>query len=346
MQASDRPPTILAAVDATKHFRVRAGSRLRKSTLVAVDQVSLSIDVGTTLGLVGESGSGKSTLARLVTGLASLTSGSITVAGVDVAGAERAERVSLRRSVQMVFQDPHSSFDPTSSIGKSVMEPLRSQAGLERHESGAAGRELLKSVSLSEELFDRRPSELSGGQLQRAAIARALSVEAPLIVLDEPVSSLDVSTQAQIINLLAELQDARKTAYLFVAHDLALVRHLSHDVAVMYLGRVVEVGPARSVLREPRHPYTAALLAAVPVADPRRRGSGSIRLAGEIPSPIDPPTGCRFHTRCPWAMPLCAAEDPAPTTFGGGHVASCHLHHTGPTLAGETVLTLNKAPSR
>ncbi|MDT3439287.1 MULTISPECIES: ABC transporter ATP-binding protein [unclassified Pseudofrankia] len=336
-------PPAAEIIDAQVHY-TRRGWPGRTATVRAVDGVSLSIMPARTLGLVGESGSGKSTAARVLLRLLEPTSGRVLLNGHDVTAVHGRELRALRRQTQMVFQDPYSSFDPLASLADSLSEALRGRAerGAERL---AAAAELMAQVGLSPSLLSRHPRELSGGQLQRAAIARALAAAPSLVALDEPVSSLDVSTQAQIVSLLHSLQAQTGLAYLFISHDLSVVRRLSHDVAVLYLGRVVESGPVSAVYERPRHPYTAALLSAVPIPDPaRQRSRPRIVLQGDIPSPSNPPSGCRFRTRCPWAMPVCAQTDPPATTTEDGVTTYCHLHSDGPRLAGESVLTLGDRP--
>lgn len=322
----------------TKEFRTsRSGLGMRRSVVHAVDAVSLDLNVGETLGLVGESGSGKSTLARLVVRILDPTSGSIMFDGHDITRLNARQLRPFRSVVQMVFQDPYSSFDPQMRMSESVVEPLLTQVHSARQARTHVER-LTEMVGLRPELANRYPSELSGGQLQRMAIGRALSTQPKLLVLDEPVSSLDVSMQAQIINVLRDLQTELGLTYLFVAHDLAIVRHMSTRLAVMQLGRIVESGPVDSIYRTPAHPYTAALLSSVPGL----RSGSRIALRGEIPSPLAPPSGCRFRTRCPWAMPVCAEVVPAPFETAAGVSVRCHLHTEGPRLAGDTVRSLMK----
>ncbi len=289
----------------------------------AVDDVSLAVAAGETLGLVGESGSGKSTTGRLIVGLDRPDAGSVLFAGREVAGIRGAALRALRREVQMIFQDPYASLDPRMTAGAAVAEALQIH-GLAR---GRALRdrvaELFVQVGLRPDQMARYPHALSGGQRQRLGIARALAVGPRLVVADEPVSALDVSVQAQIINLLTELQIRHQLAYLFISHDIAVVAHLSHRIAVMYLGRIVESGPAKAVIARPAHPYTESLIAATPDPDPARRRRGATPT-GEIPSPAAPPSGCHFRTRCPLATPLCAAERPPLRVTADGRAVACH----------------------
>jgi len=311
-----------------KSFRTHAAAGWRaRSDLRAVDGVDLAIAPGETLGLVGESGSGKSTLGRLICRLTPPSAGSIRFDGHDLALLDSARLRRLRREFQMVFQDPHSSLDPRARIADSLAEPLQIHLGLDRARCLARAQELLERVGLDAEHLWRHPHEFSGGQLQRIAIARALSVDPRLIVCDEPVSALDVSTQAQIVNLLRELQAERQISYLFISHDLSVVRHMSHRIAVMYLGRIVEIGDADEICTAPRHPYTEALLAAVPTARPRVTDQREpVALAGDVPSPIAPPNGCHFHPRCPLALEVCNRQAPEPIATPDGAQVSCHLH--------------------
>ncbi len=311
------------------HFTVRLPGR-GKATVHAVDDVDLAVARGTTLGLVGESGSGKSTLARVLLRLIPATAGRVLLGGEDITDVKGARLRALRRKMQLVFQDPYSSFDPLATIGASVGEALSVHTELGRPERDRRVAELLDQVRLPTAFARRHPRQVSGGQLQRAAIARALATEPEILALDEPLSSLDVATQVQMVELLAELQDRLGIAYLFISHDLNLVRTLSDQVAVMYLGRVVEEGPVDALYTTPHHPYTQALLSASPTMDPRRRRQ-RIVLEGDIPSPLDPPSGCRFRTRCRHAMDVCATAEPAANVVDGLTVR-CYL--TGPTGRG------------
>jgi peptide/nickel transport system ATP-binding protein len=320
--AQGRP--LLQVEGLVKRFAVRSGVFRRVAQLHAVEGVDLDVAPGEVLALVGESGSGKSTLARCILRLIDPSAGRIVFDGVDVTRARGAGLDVLRRRVQPVFQDPFSSLDPRWTVGRSVGEALDAQAIGTKQERAARVADLLDRVGLPGSLADRRPHELSGGQRQRVGIAAALAPSPELIVADEPVSALDVSVQAQVLNLLAELQRDLDLAILFVAHDLSVVRHISHRVAVMYLGRIVETGTTQDVFGNPQHPYTQALLAAIPVPDPSRRLRPA-ELAGEIPSPISPPSGCRFHTRCSVAIARCTDDDPEMTDFGNGHLAACHV---------------------
>jgi oligopeptide/dipeptide ABC transporter ATP-binding protein len=307
-------------------FSVRLPGRGR-GTVHAVDNVDLAVERGRTLGLVGESGSGKSTLARLLLRLIRPTSGQVMLGDDDITSAKGAHLRTLRRKMQLVFQDPYSSFDPLANIGSSVGEALRVHTDLGRAAREQRTAELLDQVRLPASFAKRRPREVSGGQLQRAAIARALATEPELLALDEPLSSLDVATQVQIVDLLGDLQDRLGIAYLFISHDLNLVRSLSQTVAVMYLGQLVEEGPVEELFGSAHHPYTQALLSASPSIYPARRRL-RIVLEGDIPSPMNPPSGCHFRTRCRHAMDVCAAEEPVSTEVGRLAVR-CHLMSPG-----------------
>jgi oligopeptide/dipeptide ABC transporter ATP-binding protein len=310
-------------------FSVRLPGR-GKGTVHAVDNVDLAVERGRTLGLVGESGSGKSTLARLLLRLIRPSTGQVLLGGEDITRVKGAHLRTLRRRMQLVFQDPYSSFDPLATIGSSVGEALVVHTDLGRATREQRTAELLDQVRPPASFARRRPREVSGGQLQRAAIARALATEPELLALDEPLSSLDVATQVQMVDLLGELQERLGIAYLFISHDLNLVRSLSHRVAVMYLGRIVEEGPVQDLFGSAHHPYTQALLSASPSIDPARRQMRII-LEGDIPSPMHPPSGCHFRTRCRHAMDVCETEEPAPTEVG---LLAVRCHLMDPTRAG------------
>jgi len=337
---------VLVRVDnLVKYFPVRSAGLIRRTVgqVQAVDDVSLTIPRGKTLGLVGETGSGKSTLARCVAGLIPVTSGRVTFNGRDITNLSRRAMRPVRREIQMIFQDPYSSLNPRRRVGAIIGDPFvihKTATGAERKRQV---QELMERVGLNPEHYNRFPAEFSGGQRQRIGVARALALRPQLIICDEPVSALDVSIQAQVLNLLSDLQQDYGLSYLFIAHDLEVVRHVSDSVAVMYLGRIGESGPEEAVYTSPRHPYTAALLSAAPAADPDAAASRQrIILTGDVPSPIDPPSGCRFHPRCPKAQPLCGEQEPPLEVKAGDvptHLTACHF----PVEAGENLATATAA---
>jgi oligopeptide transport system ATP-binding protein len=317
---------LLEISDLKKHYPVRSGILRRKvATVHAVDGVSFAVGVGETLGLVGESGCGKSTVARSILRLVEPTGGSIRLNGLDITHLRKAELRPHRRSMQIVFQDPFASLNPRMTAGDIVGEPLIVHGLATGNAKRERVAELFDQVGLRRDQMQNYPHQFSGGQRQRICIARALSLGPSLIVCDEPVSALDVSIQAQVINLLIDLQRKHDFSYLFIAHDLAVVAHISHRVAVMYLGRIVEIAEKRELFANPRHPYTQALLASVPVANPKTKRL-KVLVDGDVPSPINPPSGCAFHTRCRYAMERCKIEAPKLADVGAQHQVACFLN--------------------
>jgi len=321
--AQSRPA--LEVKDLKKHFPIRKGL-LRRTIghVYAVDGVSFSINPGETLGLVGESGCGKSTVGRVILRLIEPTAGSIEVEGRDITGLGKRELRPYRRQMQIIFQDPFSSLDPRMKAGDIVGEPLRVHGVGRRRDRRDRVAQLFERVGLRRGQMENYPHQFSGGQRQRIGIARALALNPRLIIGDEPVSALDVSIQAQVINLLMDLQRELGLGYLFISHNLAVVEHISHKIAVMYLGRLVEYADKRTIFTSPKHPYTEALLSAVPVPDPAIKRKKLV-VQGDVPSPMRPPQGCHFHTRCPYAVPRCKVEVPLLRDVGGGQRVACHL---------------------
>jgi len=318
---------LLEVTDLIKNFPIKSGVLIDREVgrVSAVDGVSLTVREGETLGLVGESGCGKSTLCRAILQLIEPTSGSVRFDGQELVGRSQRQLRPLRRQMQMIFQDPFASLNPRKRVGQIIGDPMRFHGLADGADVKRRVQELLDRVGLQAEHYNRYPHEFSGGQRQRIGIARALALQPRLIIADEPVSALDVSVQAQIINLLEDLQREFGMAYVFVAHDLGVVRHVSDRVAVMYLGKIVEESDSASLYARPRHPYTNALLSAVPIPDPRKNSARQrITLEGDVPSPIDPPPGCRFHTRCASATDICRRDEPLLVTDDAGHWVACH----------------------
>lgn len=322
---SETGQQVLSVRNLKKYFDVRSGVLARKiGQVYAVDGVSFDIAAGETLGLVGESGCGKSTVGRVIMRLLDPTSGEIHLKGDDISTISKSDVRAYRREMQMVFQDPYSSLNPKLSAGTLVSEPLKNFKEGSATDIRQRVTKLFERVGFKPDAMERYPHEFSGGQRQRLGLARALAVNPSLIVADEPVSALDVSVQAQVINLLIDLQDEFNLALLFISHDLAVVEHVSHRIAVMYVGKLVEITDTQTLFKNPQHPYTEALLSAVPTPDPLA-SKEKIILAGDVPSPINPPSGCRFHTRCPYVMDQCRHEDPPLKQVASGHQVACHL---------------------
>jgi oligopeptide transport system ATP-binding protein len=310
-----------------KHFPIKEGLLVDREVAAvhAVDDVSLTLREGETLGLVGESGCGKTTLCRTIIQLIKPTSGSVRYRGKELVGLSRKELQPVRRDIQMIFQDPYASLNPRKRVGQIIGDPLHLHGLASGSQLRREVQELMDRVGLQPEHYNRYPHEFSGGQRQRIGIARALALRPKLIIADEPVSALDVSIQAQIINLLEDLQDEFDLSYIFVAHDLGVVRHVSDRIAVMYLGKIVERAPGSVLYDRPIHPYSVALLSAVPIPDPKANAERNpLVLEGDVPSPIDPPPACHFHTRCPWATEVCSQDEPPLAEYESGQAAACH----------------------
>ncbi|MEU9137596.1 oligopeptide/dipeptide ABC transporter ATP-binding protein [Streptomyces sp. NPDC048404] len=342
---------LLVVENLVKHFPVKGGFPVRRTigAVQAVDGINLTVNVGESFGLVGESGCGKSTTGRLITRLLEPTGGTIRYRGQDITHVGRKRLAPVRSEIQMIFQDPYSSLNPRQTVGRIISAPMEVNGIAPEGGREKRVRELLEIVGLNPEHYNRFPHEFSGGQRQRIGVARALASEPKLIVADEPVSALDVSIQAQVVNLLQDVQKELGIAFLFIAHDLAVVRHFSQRVAVMYLGKVIEVGDRNSIYTRPRHPYTHALLSAVPEVELEETGKPPrerIRLAGDVPSPISPPSGCRFRTRCWKAQDKCAAEEPPLVRIPGnreGHLTACHFPEEPTTEARDEDIVLDPA---